>query len=146
MARPNRFLLILLAAVAVVAVVAGVLAATRPVPTYDRATPEGAVQAYLTAVVDRDHDEAVRFLAPGSPCSAVDLDRAYLPDGVRIVLRDTHVTGDTARVEVGVAVSSGGVFNDSEYTEDHTFRLTRTGADWRISGEPWPMYDCRPEG
>ncbi|WP_300007546.1 hypothetical protein [Pseudonocardia sp.] len=146
MTRPDRVLLILVVAVAVVAAVAGVLAAVRPVAEYDRATPEGVVQAYLGAVVDGDHDEAVRLLADGSRCTVVDLDRAYVPDGVRVVLRDARVTGDGARVQVDVARSSAGPFDGSEYVEEHTFRLTRTGTGWRVAGEPWPMYGCGGEG
>jgi hypothetical protein len=143
--RPDRILLIVLAALAVVAAVAGVLAAIRPVPEYDRATPEGVVQAYVTAVIDDDHDEAARFLADTSPCSVADLDRAFLPDGVRVVLREARVTGDTARVVVGVATSSGELFDGSENTETHTFRLTSSGGTWLVTGQPWPMFDCDGE-
>ena len=141
--RPNGVLLLVLAAVAVIATVAGVLAATQRSPSYDPATPEGVVQTYLAAVIDRNHDEAARFLAAQSPCSVVDLDRAYLPDGIRVVLRDTQVTGDTARVDVDVAMPSGDLLGGSESFEKHTFRLTRSSEVWLITGEPWPMSDCR---
>jgi hypothetical protein len=144
--RPDRVLLIVVVVAAAVAAVAGVLAATRPVTEYDRGTPEGAVQAYVRAVIDGDHDEAARFLADGSPCTVTDLDRAYLPDGVRVVLRQARITGDSARVEVDVVVSSAEPFGGSEYTEEHTFRLTGAGAGWLVTGEPWPMYGCGREG
>jgi hypothetical protein len=65
--RPNHILLIVLGAVAVIAVVAGAIAATRQVTQCDRGTPEGVVQAYLAAVIDGDHDEAARYPAEHSP-------------------------------------------------------------------------------
>jgi hypothetical protein len=140
--RPNRILSFVVLVVAVIGVVAGVLMATRDIPTYDRRTPEGIVQAYLTAVTDGDHDAAVVFLSEESSCTVDDLDRAFVPDGVRIVLRDTRVDGGTAQVEVDVALPSGGPLDGSEITERHTFRLRQADGDWRITGRPWPMYDC----
>jgi hypothetical protein len=139
--RPNRVLLLVLAAIAVISLVAGGLAASRHGPVYDSATPEGVVQAYLSAVIDGDHDGAARFLAAESPCSVADLDRAYLPQGVRVALRETQVTADTARVAVSVATPSGDPFG-SENFEKHTFRLIRSGGTWLVLGEPWPMSDC----
>jgi hypothetical protein len=137
-------LLLVLAAVALIATAAGVIAGLRGAP-YDPATPQGVVQAYLTAVIDGNHDQAAQFLAPGSPCSVVDLDRAYLPDGVRVVLREAQVTGDTARVDVDVAMPSGDVFGGSETFEKHSFRLIRQDGVWLVTGQPWPMSDCRNE-
>lgn len=140
--RPNRILGIVVGVIAVIGIVAGVLSATRQVPQYDRGTPEGVVQAYLTAVIDGDHQDAVELLAEESSCTVEDLDRAYVPDDVRVVLRDTEVDGETAQVKVDVVMSSGGPLESSEYGEEHTFRLTRAGGDWLIAGEPWPMYEC----
>jgi hypothetical protein len=77
-------------------------------------------------VIDGDHDQAARFLAAASPCSVADLDRAYLPDGIRVVLREAQVTGDTARVDIDVAMPPGDPFSGSETFEKHTFRLTRS--------------------
>lgn len=144
--RPNRILAIVVGVVAVIGVVAAVLSATRDVPTYDRGAPEGVVQAYLTAVIDGDHQGAVQFLADVSPCTVEDLDRAYVSEGVRVLLRDTEVDGDAAQVRVDVVMSSGGPLDGSEYAEKHTFRLSRAGGDWLITGTPWPMYECSKEG
>lgn len=142
MIRPNRVLAIVVGVIAVLAVVAGVFSATRPAREYDRGTPEGVVQAYLSAVIDGDHQEAATFLAAESPCGVEDLDQTYLPDEVRVVLRDTEVDGDAARVDVDVAMASGEPFEGSEHVEKHTFRLARSAGLWRITGAPWPMYDC----
>ena len=141
-ARLNRILAIVVLVVAAVGIGAAVVTATHDVPTYDRGRPEGVVQAYLTAVIDGDRDAAVACLEQDSQCTVDDLDRAFVPDGVRIVLRDTSVDGDTAQVFVDVTGSSGGPLDSSEYTEQHTFRLRQADGDWRITGRPWPMYDC----
>ena len=143
--RPNRILAIVVGGIAVIAIVAGVLSATRPAQKYGRGTPEGVVQAYLLAVIDGDHQAAAEFLAEGSPCTVADLDQAYMPDGVRVVLRDIEVNGDTAQVVVDVVMSSGELFDGSEHTEKHTFRLTRPGEAWLITGTPWPMFECNKE-
>jgi hypothetical protein len=140
--RPNRILAIVVGVIAVIGVVAGVLSATRQVPHYDRGTPEGVVQDYLTAVIDGDHQDAVELLAEDSSCTVEDLDRAYVPDDVRVVLRDTEVDGATAQVKVDVVMASGGPLESSEFAEAHTFRLTKVGGGWLIAGEPWPMYEC----
>ena len=143
--RPNRVLVVVLGLVAVIAVVAGVLSLTRSTPDYDRGTPEGVVQAYLSAVADGDHQEATGFLASDSPCEVTDLDRAGVPDEFRALLRDSETDGDTAQVDVEVVLSGGGPFEGAEYSEKHTFRLTRSDQDWLITGVPWPMYDCPEE-
>lgn len=144
--RPNRILAVVVGVIAAIGIVAGVLSATRQVPRYDRATPEGVVQAYLTAVIRGDHQQAVDLLTAQSSCTAEDLDRAYIPEDVRVLLRDTEVEGDTAQVKVEVVMPSGGPLEGSEYAERHTFGLTRTGDGWLITGAPWPMYECVKEG
>ena len=48
--------------------------------------------------------------------------------------------------QVDVVMSTGGPFDSSEYAEEHTFRLTRAGDEWLITGEPWPMFACAKEG
>ena len=141
----NRVLAIAVGVIAVIAVIATVFSATRPVTEHDRGTPEGTVQRYVSAVVAGDNQRAGALLAPSSDCSVEDLDRAHHPDDVRVVLRDTDVEGDTARVTVNVVISTGGPFDGSEYREEHVFRLSRASGEWRITGEPWPMFACAKE-
>lgn len=144
-AQPNRVLLVVVALVAVAAVVAGVILATRHEPRYDRGTPAGVVQAYLAAVIAGDNQEAAGFLASDGPCDLVDLDRAQAPEDVRVVLRGIEVHAATARVEVEMATSPGDVLGGSEQVERHTFQLTRPDQAWLITGMPWPMYECPEE-
>lgn len=140
---PNRILIFVVAIVAVVAVVAGVLSARAAPQQYARSTPEGVVQAYLDALVDRDQEQAAELLAADSPCTVEDLDRDrdVLGNDTRVILRDAETEGDAASVDVEVVTRSGGLFG-GEWAEEHTLRLSREGSDWRITGAPWPMYAC----
>ncbi len=140
--RPGRVLGVVIGAVVALAVVAAALASTRPATTWDRSSPEGALQAYLAAVLDADAAEAAGYLSTQSPCDVRDLEGANVTDTVRVDLVGTTVEGGNARVRVELTRSTGGGPLDSSYTEEHTFRLTRTDAGWRLVGSPWPLYDC----
>ena len=144
--RPNLVVATVVGLVAVLAVIAGIVSATRHAPTYEPGTPVAVVQTYLAAVIDADHEAAAARLSSDSPCTVDDLDRAFLPQGVRVVLRDSRIDGDTAQVRVDVITSTGGPFDTSEYSERVTFRLTRAGGAWLITGSPWPMYQCGKGG
>ena len=139
---PNRVLVVVLAAVAVLAVVAAVLAATREPKQYDRGTPEGVVQAYVAAMLDDDVDRAAEQLSQDSPCTAADLDRAMFDREVTVELRDSRTDGDAASVDVDVLSGSGDLFGAAKWTDRHTFRLVREDDGWRITGIPWPVFEC----
>lgn len=140
--RPNRVLAIVVGAVVVLALVVAALSATRPVTTYDEATPEGVVQSYLTAALKGDNDQAATYFATDGLCDAADLDRASIVDSQQVYLVDTEVDGDSARVQVQLVVGGGGPLDTSEYSEDQVFRLTRSAEGWRLTGTPWPLWDC----
>lgn len=140
--RPNRVLAIVVGVVVVLALVVAVLSANRPVAAYDEGTPEGVVQSYLTAVLKGDNDQAATYFAPASACDVSDLDRASVADSAQVYLVDTEVDGDSARVQVQLVMGGGGPFDTSEYSEDQAFRLTRSTEGWRLTGTPWPLWDC----
>jgi len=142
-ARPGRVLGIVVGGLVAIAVAAAIFAALRPATTWDATTPQGTVQAYLSAVVDGDTAKAATYLDPNGPCDVQDLDQAYVVDPRRIDLVSARVDGDAARVEVAVGSSTGGGPLDGLATENHTFRLTRPGQAWFIVGSPWPLQDCR---
>ena len=147
MSRPNRILAIALGAIAVLAIVAAVVSAGRPAARLDPGTPEATVQAFVEAALAGRSDEAARWLDPAGECGAQDLDRArtYGMTAGRVVLVDSTVSGDSATVQVEVVLGSGGPFDSSEYREEHTYRLTRSGGAWLLTGVPWPLYDCWKE-
>lgn len=136
----TRLAVVLLALLAV-AGVAAALAVNRPTRGWDRGSPEGVVQAYVSAVLDGDSVAAAAQLAPGSTCSATDLDRARLPQGTQVDLVGSELRGDRALVRVAVTPDPG--LTPFEPQPDQlTFRLTRTAAGWRIDGVPWPLGTC----
>jgi uncharacterized protein YsxB (DUF464 family) len=141
--RANRVLGLVVAAISIVALIA-VLAVKETTPQLDVSTPEGTVQQYLQSVTERDFDSAITYLAIGTKCKLEDFDQAYIQDSIRISLSDTSVTGDSASVKVSIENSSGDPFGGS-YTESQSFRLARSDSGWKISGIPWPTYQCGGE-
>lgn len=120
-------------------IVAG-LAGTR-VPSRDPSTPEGVVQAYLTALLDGRTADAATRLDPAGPCAARDLDTVGMPDSVRVDLIDTRSSGTTAQVRIRIVQSTGDPFGGT-WSEERTIRLQRVDGGWRISGIPWPLGGC----
>ena len=141
--RPHRVLAIGVAVIVLIAVVAAVVSATRSDPTYGEGTPERTVQRFLTAALDGDYEASADLLVEDSSCDVEDFDQAYVPDDVRVVLHGTDVEADrSARVRVEVVFGGGDPFGGSEYSEDQSFRLTKSGGEWLIEGVPWPLYEC----
>jgi hypothetical protein len=146
--RPTRTpstLVWVLGGVVVVALVVGVVAAAlRPDPALDPATPEGVVQSYLQAVLDRDYGTAVSYLAPDTAerCTAAAFRDAWVPDGLTAELDDVSTSGDRAQVRVVLhpAVELAPV--DPTVTTTELFTLERTDAGWRLVGTPWPLTSC----
>ena len=141
--RANRILGLSVAAISIVAFIA-VLAVKETTPQLDSNTPEGTVQQYLQSVTARDFDSAITYLASDTKCKIEDFDQAYIQDSVRISLSNTSITSDSASVKVSIENSSGDPFGGS-YAEAQTFRLTKSDSGWKISGIPWPTYQCGGE-
>jgi len=141
--RANRVLGIVVAAISIVALIA-VLAVKETTPQLDANTPEGTVQQYLQSVTARDFDSAITYLASDTKCKVEDFDQAYIDDSVRVSLLDTTITTNLASVRVSIENSSNDPFGGA-YTEAQTFRLTKSDTGWRISGIPWPTYQCGGE-
>ena len=141
--RANRVLGIVVAAIVVVALIA-VFAMKEPTAELDKGSPEGVVQQYLGSVTDGDFSQAMAYLASDSKCTIEDFDRAYIQDSVRISLSDTTSTATSAKVSVTIETSNGDPFGGS-YAETQTFRLVKEDSGWKITGIPWPTYECGGE-
>jgi hypothetical protein len=139
--RQDRVLGTVVGGIVAVAVAGALFASTRPTPTWSSTTPEGTVQAYLSAVLDGDMEKAAGYLSPESTCDVHDLDTVGVVHTARADLVGTTIEGERARVDVDLALTSDGPF-DTLPTENHTFRLTRSGERWLLVGQPWPLYDC----
>jgi hypothetical protein len=138
--RTNRILGIVIAAIAIVALIV-ILAVKDPTAQLDAASPEGVVQQYLAAITEKDFDQALTYLAEDSKCTIQDFDRAYVQDSLRILLSDTSSSDTSASVIVKIETSSGDPFYNG-YSETQTFRLTKDDSGWKITGIPWPTYEC----
>ena len=138
---PNRVLAVVVGALLLVVLAVVSLTVGRGVTTYDITKPEGVAQAYLQAAFDGDFDEAATFFEPESDCDATDLDRAFLQNDVRISLAGVDTDDERATVRITADIPDGGPFG-GYYEERHTLRLVRVDEDWKLTGIPWPLYDC----
>lgn len=123
------------------AIIVAALTSTWSVQQRDPGTPEGIVQSYLTAVLDRRSDDAASYLASDSSCTPEHFDTAWIGQGARVDLIDVAVTDATAKVDVRVTIDNGEPFGGG-YGEDHAYRLVQEAGKWRITGIPWPLYGC----
>lgn len=142
---PTVVLAIAVGVLVLLAVVAGVLSATRSGPDLPAGSPEAAIRDYVRAVQDRDAETAAGFLAPDGSCTSEDVERALGGSPSRVVLRSTSTTGERAVVEIDL-VHSQGPWGSSEYRQEERFDLRRADSGWVITGEPWPMHYCEKAG
>lgn len=139
--RPNRVLAVVVGVVIVLALVVVWLSTTRSTTDVAAGTPERTVQSYLVALTRHDPVEAARYLDPSSGCDVTDLEQTGVPQGLRVTLVDSTVSGATARVTVIVG-NDDAPLGGAGTSETHLFELVRPGQEWLISGAPWPLFAC----
>lgn len=143
--RPDRTLLAILSAIAVIVVVALIVVFTRGEPApLDEATPAGVVQRYSAAVIAGDETAAAAYLtdAAKNRCST-NMER-MAGDNLRVTLVSTTERAVSADVKVLITVSEGGgPFGSAEYQIEDDFDLVKTGDKWLIDRAPWQLTACR---
>lgn len=143
--RPDRTLLAILAAIAVLVIVALIVVFTRGEPApLDAATPAGVVQRYSAAVIAGDETAATAYLtdAAKTRCST-DMPRSAA-DSLRVTLVSTTERPESADVRVLMTVSEGGgPFGSAEYQMEDSFDLVRAGDKWLIDRAPWQLTVCQ---
>lgn len=140
--KPDRTLLIVIAAVVALVVVALIVVFTRGSEPLDESTPAGTVQRYAEAVVAGDHEAARELLTSELRSDCNRTDNGPL-DGIRVTLDSTVERGDTADVIVSVVYASGGgIFGPSEYSTEDRFVLVREGSRWAVETAPWQFTVC----
>ncbi|WP_309233392.1 hypothetical protein [Pseudarthrobacter sp. AB1] len=141
--KPDRVLLFIVSAIALLVIVALAVVFTRGEPeVLDESTPAGVVQRYSTAVIDGDTATADSYLteAARSSCSGF---RESGPLPTRIVLIATTERDSTALVKVSVVGSgSGGPFGPSEYEMEDRFSLVKTDGKWLVDQAPYQLLSC----
>ena len=138
--RSNLVLAIIGALVVVLAVVAGVVAAIRGDPDIDLSTPDGTVQAYVTALVNHDDETVEELLDPELGCTT-PLREMYVPSRVSLSIVESDERGDTATVVVEITEHGQGLFDAWAHREAFTLRFD--DGRWLVTGEPWPIYMCK---
>ncbi|HEX9086925.1 MAG TPA: hypothetical protein VF867_05310 [Arthrobacter sp.] len=143
--RPDRTLLAILAAIAVLVIVALVVVFTRGEPApLDESTPAGVVQRYSAAVISGDETAAAAYLTDSAKtrCSS-DMPRTGA-DSLRVTLVSTTERPESADVLVLITVSEGGgPFGSAEYQMEDAFDLVKAGDKWLINRAPWQLTVCQ---
>ena len=138
---PNRVLLVIIGVLGLIAVAVLALTVGRNVEEFDLDSPEGVAQVFLKAAFDGDFDEAAAFFSTDSECDATDLDRAFIQEDVRVSLVEVTTTGDKGTVRINAEIADGSPFG-GYYEEQHSLRVVREDDSWKLTGIPWPLYDC----
>jgi hypothetical protein len=127
-----------------VVAVAAVLATTRPPTQFDPDTPEGAVQAYLQAVEDKDWDKAHGLLSASLRKKCKIEDMGTVDESVsRAVIEDVREVGTITRVEVRIThVYLNDPLSPSSYDSVETFDLETEDGRWVIAELVWPYFFC----
>lgn len=126
-----------------VAIVAALVVAlsSRPPATYSAGSPEAALQAYLLAWQANDLDAAYAALSEQVHGVITAADYRMMAgnwsvgraDDRRIVLTDSHVNGDRARLDLRIdELSSGGGVGGNVWSRETSVALVRESGAWRI--------------
>ncbi|HEX9228834.1 MAG TPA: hypothetical protein VF885_19710 [Arthrobacter sp.] len=141
--RPDRTLLAIVAAIAVLVVVALIVVFTQGEPApVDEATPAGVVQRYSAAVIAGDESAAAAYLTDAAKKRCNNLG-PVAADNLRVTLVSTTERPASADVKVLITVSeAGGPFGSAEYQIEDVFDLVKTGDKWLIDSAPWQLTVC----
>ncbi|WP_091252219.1 hypothetical protein [Arthrobacter sp. ok909] len=142
-ARPDRTLLAIMVAIAVIVIVALAVVLTRgePAPLAE-STPAGVVQRYAAAVIAGDEAAASAYLTPAAR-SKCNTEGRPAAQNLRVTLVSTTERPESADVRVLITVSEpGGPFGSAEYQVEDVFDLVRSGNGWQIDSAPWQLTVC----
>ncbi len=145
-AKPDRILVVILAAVGVLVILALAVVFSRGAPELrDESTPEGVVQRYTAAVIDSDYSAAQAYATERLTGNCESDGYGYGDTGeLRVTLTSTTVRDTSATVRVTLVTSyPGGIFGDSEYQEQAEFDLVLFGEQWMIDRAPYQLMLCR---
>ena len=145
----NRYVGITLGAIVVLALaVIGISALVSEPVTLDPDTPEGAVQAFVTAITDERWVDARTLLDRdlAERCDVADLSQARGDDVSRVVIDDVTTSDGSAVVAVTIThTSTDSPLSPSSWDEDVVFVLATEDGSWVIDEMSWPYAPCRWE-
>ena len=110
-------------------------------------SPQGTVQRYLMAVQEKDFQTAFGYLSFDSSqkitnfndwITSVGMPQASVQSSWKATLGKVTQNGNYATVEVTIDnFRTGGLFSNSQYSQQLAFMLTKTGSSWLITA---PTY------
>ncbi len=142
----NTKLGLIVGSIAALSLVAVIVAALGGEPvTLDPDTPEGVVQAYVTAVADEDWVAVHSYLSAdlAERCDLSELSLVRVQNISRVLIDDVSISGDLAVVDVVITYADA---NDplaaSTWDEEASFVLVDEGG-WIFDETSWPYFPCR---
>jgi hypothetical protein len=98
----------------------------------------------VQAVLDGEWNGARSHLTDdlGAECTAISFRHAWVPDSLTATLDDVRIDADEAEVVVRLRTAAEPDPFGGRYETTETFDLLREDTTWRITGQPWPVYDC----
>ncbi len=137
----NKILITVIGLVVASLLISGVILAFRDVPELDPSTPEGAVQGYVQAIVERDDKTALEFLHPDlrEKCEEELSHQYWREDASQVRLIDVRIDGNEARIEIEIENRSDPM---SSWSHNEIIDLELIDGSWLIVRDPWPAYFC----
>lgn len=137
----NFYLAVLVATIFAIALIFAISSGSN-VKTLQSGTPEATIQSYLKALNDGRNEDGSSYFSTSSKCSVEDIDRAYVDRNALIIFdKTTFTSDDSAIVYISIQRNDAPLMADP-YTESQNYRLIKEAGAWKISGIPWPLYEC----
>ncbi len=142
----NTKLGLIVGSIAAISLIAVIIAALSGEPAaLDPDTPEGVVQAYVTAVADEDWAEVRTFLSEDlvERCDLTELSLGRVDEISRVSIDDVSISGDVAVVDVVITHTNvDDPLSTDTWDEDATFVLVDEDG-WIFDEMSWPYFPCR---
>lgn len=141
--KPDRILIVLLSAIALLVAIALAVVFMRGGPEpLDENSAAGVVQRYSAAVIDGDTAAASSYLTEGARTQCTGKFDG-MPRPARVVLVSTTERAESATVTVSILQSySGGPFGPSEYESEDIFSLLKVDGRWKVDSAPYTLLSC----
>lgn len=104
--------------------------------------PETSIQEYLQALNDGRNEVAASYFSSTSRCKVEDIDRAYIDSNLQVILDKVVIEGDQSAIVYISIERNDSPLRADPYVEKRNYRMVKESGKWKISGIPWPLYDC----